>query len=270
MGLLLQGRRYTYIDYTAALSLVLSIVFFALGNRDTPHPQGHAGPGDHGGSDQGDHSDVNTSLALLGVALITVATFFDAFYANFVEKFFFRKANPSSRSEVVAYTGLVSMLYTFVAVVLRGELSPGMAFFTSNRAASVTLLFASLMGYLSLNCNVLVTKLYDCTRTEVVKSSRKIATVIISFIVYPKPLNMQYFFGVLCLIASVYVKHNSAGGGQLSEKKEDSPGLPMSTSMVSMKRTKAVESKADGNKCAPSPGWGVAFGRRGDNSIKGV
>ena len=171
MGLFLQGRRYTSIDYAAALSLILSIVFFALGNRDAQ------------GRDGGDHSEVNTSLALLGVALITVATFFDAFYANFVEKFFFRRAQPSSRSEVVAYTGLVSMAYTFVAVVLRGELSPGLAFFAANRAASVTLLFASLMGYLSLNCNVLVTKLYDCTRTEVVKSSRKIATVVISFVV---------------------------------------------------------------------------------------
>ena len=215
MGLVLQGRSYTITDYSAALALIFSIVFFALGSNGE-HPHAHHVHTHDGTStmttSEGKSASVDAGMALFGVALITIATFLDAIYANYVEKYFFRRRNPSSRSEVIAYTGLVSMMYTFIAVVLNGELVPGLHFFASHSSVALTLFFASVGGYLSLNCNVLVTKLYDCTRTEVVKSSRKIVTVAISFIVYPKPLNIQYLLGALCLVLSVWMKHGSSKG----------------------------------------------------------
>ena len=38
MGLILQGRRYSIRDYSAACALILSIVFFAIGSKDI-HPR---------------------------------------------------------------------------------------------------------------------------------------------------------------------------------------------------------------------------------------
>ncbi len=48
-------------------------------------------------------------------------------------------------------------------------------------------------------------KFYGATNTEIVKSLRKVLSIALSFLIYPKPVNAKYAAGMVATVASLVI-----------------------------------------------------------------
>ena len=54
---------------------------------------------------------------------------------------------------------------------------------------------------------LLLIKFYGATNTEIVKSLRKVLSIVLSFAIYPKPLNGKYLAGLAATCASLVISY---------------------------------------------------------------
>ena len=185
VGRAMQGRRYSGLEYFAAGLLVVGIALFTMGDRA-----------------------VAPNFHVMGVGLVTVGVFADAATSNFEEANFFRREPAASQAEVVLYSSAIGTLYTLLVTAPTGELGPAVAHSVANPNVMVLLVSSAVSGYVSVSFALLLIKAYGATNTEIVKSLRKVLTVAISFVLYPKPLAWQYGVGGALVAGSLALSHH--------------------------------------------------------------
>ncbi len=125
LGTVLQGRRYSSLEYASAALLVLGISLFCLGDVS-----------------------VAPNFHIQGVVLITLALFADAATSNFEEKRFFRIPDPVSQAEVIFCSSLLASALGFAVLLPTGELWPALRHSQTNSTVVPLLSAASVCGYL--------------------------------------------------------------------------------------------------------------------------
>jgi adenosine 3'-phospho 5'-phosphosulfate transporter B3 len=201
----IQGKRYSALEYFSAAVLVAGVALFTLG-------------------------DVSSmpSFNPLGVVLIAIALSVDAVTSNFEEKNFFRIENPCSQAEVLAFASLFGSVWSVASCFISGELSNAIAHSAQYPHTTPMIALFSVMGYLSVTFVLSLIKYFGATETEIVKSLRKVLSIIISFVLYPKPLNWKYGAGFVMVLGSIYLtfelKRQKAAKKE-SENKTEIPGV---------------------------------------------
>jgi len=180
LGTLMQGRRYSFLEYLAAGGLVGGITLFTLGDADTL-----------------------PSFHLAGVGLILLGIAADAATSNFEEKAFFRAVTPASHVEVVAYSSMFGSAWGLLLLLPTGELGAALRHGAKQPQVLPLLVGSSICGYASVSVVLLLIKLYGATVTELVKSMRKVLTVALSFVLYPKPFSWKYAVGGAAVLISL-------------------------------------------------------------------
>lgn len=176
MGTVMQGRRYSGLEYVAALGLIAGATLFILGDAET-----------------------KPDFEVIGVVLIVCGVCADAATSNYEEREFFRVAEPASQPEVMTFASLFGSLWALLLLLPSSELGEALAHSAENPSVVPLLLSSAVCGYVSVSFVLLLINLYGATVTEVVKSMRKILTVTLSFVLYPKPFSAKY---ALCAMAS--------------------------------------------------------------------
>lgn len=148
--------RYSLSQYAIASVLAAGIAVFTLGDK-TP------------------------SFNLVGILFITLGVVFDAITGNFEEKRFF-ETRQCSQAEVVTYSSLFGAVLAVVLLMGTGELQSGLAVGTAHPEVYPLTVLSSSMGYASVAFVLLLIKRFGATVAEVVKSCRKVVTIIISFV----------------------------------------------------------------------------------------
>lgn len=211
IGTFLQGRRYGPNEYLAAVTLVLGIALFTMGD-----------------------ADARPSFDSRGVALIVSALFLDSFAANFEERRLFDVPEPASHAEVVFHANVVGAAFTVGAMAVTGELSmmSESLFGTKTRVVNVSLgdasgetdaetvaassfaavlpatLASAAFGYVSVSFILLLIRHFGASNAEIVKSTRKLVAIAASLVLYPKPAGWKYAGGAACTavgLAYLYV-----------------------------------------------------------------
>ena len=85
---------------------------------------------------------------------------------------------------------------------------------------------AALFGYLSVSFILLLIRHYGASNTEVVKSMRKMVSIALSMMLYPKPWDWKYGAGAVSTTIGLYAlysikrrKYLAAGGGSMEAAK---------------------------------------------------
>ena len=60
----------------------------------------------------------------------------------------------------------------------------------------------SVMGYSSVSFILSLIKYYGATEAEIIKSLRKVLSIVISFVLFPKALNWKYIVGFIAVLVS--------------------------------------------------------------------
>jgi len=192
MGTVMQGRRYSWLEYLAAAGLVLGILLFTLGDAEL-RPDFHP----------------------MGIALIAIGIAADAATSNYEEREFFRLEHPVSQPEVVTYASLFGTLWSLILLLPTDELGPALKHSHAHPSVLPLIFASAVCGYVSVTFVLLLIHLYGATVTEMVKSMRKVLTVVLSFLLYPKPVSAKYLVGglaVLLSLAATHELHRRKGG----------------------------------------------------------
>ena len=184
MGTVIQGRTYSILEYLAAGLLVLGVALFTIGDAEL-RPDFHP----------------------MGIGLITLGVAADAATSNYEERAFFRASPPASQPEVVTYASAFGAVWALLLMLPTDELEEAIAHSIAHPDALVMLVVSSVCGYVSVSFVLLLINLYGATVTELVKSMRKVLTIVLSFVLYPKPISQKYLLGGLAVLVSLVATH---------------------------------------------------------------
>ena len=196
MGAFMQGRRYEKKDYFAAMTLVCGVCLFALGDKASL-PQ----------------------FQPKGVVMIVCALFIEAAAGNFEEKRLFNVSLPASHAEVVMHANIFGLLMTVIGMTLNGEIWPIMGYMSTHHEVCFQAMIAASFGYMSVSFILLSIRQYGATNTEIIKALRKMLSIALSLILYPKPMGWRYvagtavtLFGIVTLYAIKKRRYMKASG----------------------------------------------------------
>jgi len=178
-SVIIVGKKYALKEWISAAVLVAGIILFTLGDVAS-----------------------SPTFAPIGVALIAGALCIDAVCANFEEKNFFRVDNPSSVPEVLCFASMIGTVYGLIPLVASGGLAPAIAHSMQYTNVVPMIMGFSVMGYSSVSFILSLIKYYGATEAEIVKSLRKVMSIVISFALFPKVLNWKYIAGFGAVLVS--------------------------------------------------------------------
>lgn len=190
LGVVYLKKRYTVAQYAAVGLLTAGVVVFTLGDA-----KGRA------------------FFNPVGIAFIVAGSLSDAMAANYEEKVFFSRMGCSA-SEVVLYSSALGSVWALLAEAFTGELLPALRHSWDHLEAVPLMLFASVFGYIAQSGVLLLIKHFGATAAEIVKSCRKVTTILISFMVYGKPWNGYHVAGTLLFVNSVAVERFNSGASK--------------------------------------------------------
>jgi len=180
-GVVILRRQYSWQQYCAGVLLVAGISLFTLGDKD-----------------------MSPKFSTIGVGLISIALICDGATGNMEEKLFFRKQDPCTEAEVILYTSLFALMGGLIVVVATGELLPAASHSFNYIETVPYICLSSCLGYMSVSFILNLIKFFDATTAEIVKSLRKVLQVVMSFIVYSKPVNEKILAGGFLVAAALF------------------------------------------------------------------
>jgi adenosine 3'-phospho 5'-phosphosulfate transporter B3 len=97
---------------------------------------------------------------------------------------------------------LIGTAYGLVPLIASGGLAPALAFSQANPQVVPMIMAFSVMGYSSVSFILSLIKYFGATEAEIVKSLRKVLSIVISFALFPKELNWKYIAGFAAVVVS--------------------------------------------------------------------
>jgi len=221
MGMCYFRKTYTLLEYLAIVLLTAGLIIFSAGN-----------------------SMAETKFDPIGVVIICLALVADALIGNVQE--YVLKTYRASTSELMFYTKLFGLGFLLVTLVATGELLPGMRFMWANRHVYFFFLAFSIAGCVGEFFVLILVQRFGALIAVVTTSIRKVFSVFLSFLVFPKPFTWAYGVGMLLVFSGVgleiFLKNRAASMQVLNRiKAYILSNLPISTSKPSSMPTLEME-----------------------------
>jgi solute carrier family 35 (adenosine 3'-phospho 5'-phosphosulfate transporter), member B3 len=155
---------------------------------------------------------------LLGILLVSVSVVADAFLPNFQERVF---DHGSSRIEVTFFTNIITLGAMTIAFIPTGDLPVAFNYAMANPYALQLFIIYTFLAYIAITFHMALVKEFGGIVTVLVGNTRKAITIVLSFLLFPKPLSIYYAFGGVLVFGSLcgnaYMKEkssNGSGGGK--------------------------------------------------------
>ena len=120
-GILVQGKRYGFLDFVAASLMCIGLILFTLAD-----------------------SMISPRFDLIGVAMISCALLCDALIGNIQEKTM--KQHKASNTEVVLYSYSIGFVYLFAILAFTGDIVKG-ASFCSKVSKRNTIILSEIINF---------------------------------------------------------------------------------------------------------------------------
>lgn len=216
-GVLFFGKKYRMPQWAAATMIITGLVVFSVGD-----------------------SIGDSRFSPLGVTFLVVALCMEVCKAILQEYLLADYANCAS--EVVMYDNLLSGAFSFVVVAANGELFQAVRFMGANEEHSVVhiallLALMSAAGFLGTSIVTAVVGRFGAVSAAMITTVRKASSIVMSYVIFPKPFSMLHFIGGTAFVGGLIVKSsakgakadgratNKAGAGVLPKKKRSSAAL---------------------------------------------
>ncbi|KAK5973388.1 Adenosine 3'-phospho 5'-phosphosulfate transporter 2 [Trichostrongylus colubriformis] len=180
-GIIIQGKRYGWLDLLAAVLMSIGLIMFTLAD-----------------------SSVSPNFDTRGYIMISGALLADAVIGNIQEKNM--KKYGGSSNEMVLYSYSIGSVYLFLFTILSGEFFSAFQFFLENpwKTYGYSVIFA-LFGYLGVNVVLTLIKVCGALVAVTVTTLRKALTITLSFILFSKPFTVDYVWAGLVILLAIYL-----------------------------------------------------------------
>lgn len=119
----------------------------------------------------------------------------------------------SSRIEVTFYTNILTLGAMTLAFTWSGDLPEALAYALANPYAMTLLAIYTIIAYIAITFHMALVKEFGGVTTVLVGNTRKAMTIVMSFIMFPKPTSILYAFGTILvfgsLIGNAYMKEKA-------------------------------------------------------------
>mmetsp|Transcript_38341 Transcript_38341/g.62111 ORF Transcript_38341/g.62111 Transcript_38341/m.62111 type:complete len:409 (-) Transcript_38341:26-1252(-) len=181
VGIVILGKRYHPFEYLAAFCFMLGLAMFTLaGVQTTPN------------------------FNVLGVICLGLALSADAFIGNAQEKLLKRFA--VANTELVQWSYACALLLCMSICIVNGELVLGIQRCMAESDLFLGLLVFAFCGYIGVNVVLVLVNQFGAVTSVVVTSCRKLLTIFLSFILFPKPFTSLYAWATLSLFAGMLLQ----------------------------------------------------------------
>uniref|UniRef100_A0A7N0TX71 UDP-galactose/UDP-glucose transporter 2-like n=2 Tax=Kalanchoe fedtschenkoi TaxID=63787 RepID=A0A7N0TX71_KALFE len=184
MGAFIPGlrRKYPVHEYISAVLLVVGLILFTLADAHT-----------------------SPNFSVIGVIMVSGALVMDAFLGNLQEAIF--SMNPdTTQMEMLFCSTVVGLPFLIPPMLLTGELSKAWTSCSQHPYVYGVLVFEAMATYVGQVSVLSLIALFGAATTAMVTTARKAVTLLLSYILFTKPLTEQHGTGLLLIAMGITLK----------------------------------------------------------------
>ncbi|KAK8692815.1 hypothetical protein V6N13_070422 [Hibiscus sabdariffa] len=184
MGAFIPGlkRKYPIHEYISALLLVIGLILFTLADAQT-----------------------SPNFSIFGVIMISGALVMDAFLGNVQEAIF--TINPdTTQTEMLFCSTVVGIPFLVVPMILTGELFRAWTSCYQHPYVYGVLVFEAMATYVGQVSVLSLIAIFGAATTAMITTARKAVTLLLSYIIFTKPLTEQHGSGLLLIAMGIIMK----------------------------------------------------------------
>ncbi|KAL6965095.1 enolase-phosphatase E1 [Sarracenia purpurea var. burkii] len=184
MGAFIPGlrRKYPPHEYVSALLLVVGLILFTLADAQT-----------------------SPTFSLIGVLMVSGALIMDAFLGNLQEAIF--TMNPeTTQMEMLFCSTIVGMPFLIPPMLLTGELFVAWNSCSQNPYVYGVLVFEAMATFVGQVSVLSLIAIFGAATTAMVTTARKGVTLLLSYLIFTKPLTEQHGTGLLLISMGIALK----------------------------------------------------------------
>ncbi|XP_051124133.1 UDP-galactose/UDP-glucose transporter 4-like [Andrographis paniculata] len=184
MGPFIPGlrRKYPPQEYVSAVLLVVGLILFTLADAQT-----------------------SPNFSILGVLMVSGALIMDAFLGNLQEAIF--TMNPeTTQMEMLFCSTLVGMPFLIPPMLITGELFTAWNSCSEHLYVYGVLVFEAMATFIGQVSVLSLIALFGAATTAMVTTARKAVTLLLSYLIFTKPLTGQHGSGLLLISMGIVLK----------------------------------------------------------------
>ncbi|KAH7841053.1 hypothetical protein Vadar_025001 [Vaccinium darrowii] len=184
MGAFIPGlrRKYPPREYLSAVLLVVGLILFTLADAQT-----------------------SPNFSLIGVIMVSGALVMDAFLGNLQEAIF--TMNPeTTQMEMLFWSTLVGMPFLLPPMFLTGEFNEAWNSCYQHPYVYGVLVFEAIATFVGQVSVLSLIAVFGAATTAMVTTARKAVTLLLSYLIFTKPLTVQHVGGLLLLSLGIGMK----------------------------------------------------------------
>ena len=177
-SLLILNASFTLLEYASAVCLVVAACAFSLGDSDT-----------------------NIEFPVKGIVIVCLSLVGDAVHSTTQDALL--REHRASTSEMMLFTNFFAACACLLYISVNGELSAAVAYCQLYPQAYALFVLRSGVIYLGVLCFALMIKSSGVVVATGVTTVRKIVSILLSFLFFPKPWSSKYLWGGVLFAASL-------------------------------------------------------------------
>ncbi|KAI4372213.1 hypothetical protein MLD38_010476 [Melastoma candidum] len=184
MGAFIPGlrRKYPLHEYVSALLLVIGLILFTLADAQT-----------------------SPNFSLIGVMMITGALIFDSFLGNVQEAIF--TLNPeTTQMEMLFCSTVVGLPFLIPPMLITGELFRAWNSCSEHPYVYGVLIFEAMATFVGQVSVLSLIAIFGAATTAMITTARKAVTLLLSYVIFTKPLTEQHASGLLLIAMGIILK----------------------------------------------------------------
>ncbi|KAJ4835652.1 putative glycosidase CRH2 [Turnera subulata] len=184
MGAFIPGlrRKYPPHEYVSALLLVVGLILFTLADAQT-----------------------SPNFQILGVLMISGALIMDSLMGNLQEAIF--TMNPeTTQIEVLFCSTVVGLPILLLPMIFTGELFKAWTSCAQHPYVYGVLVFEALATFIGQVSVLSLIAIFGAATTAMITTARKAVTLLLSYMIFTKPLTEQHGSGLLLITMGIILK----------------------------------------------------------------
>ncbi|XP_044501829.1 UDP-galactose/UDP-glucose transporter 2-like [Mangifera indica] len=184
MGAFIPGlrRKYPVHEYVSALLLVVGLILFTLADAQT-----------------------SPNFSMIGVIMVSGALIMDSFLGNLQEAIF--TMNPeTTQMEMLFCSTVVGLPFLIPPMILTGELFKAWNSCSQHLYVYGVLVFEAMATFIGQVSVLSLIALFGAATTAMVTTARKAVTLLLSYLIFTKPLTEQHGTGLLLIAMGIALK----------------------------------------------------------------
>lgn len=204
MGAFIPGlrRKYPPHEYVSAVLLVVGLILFTLADAST-----------------------SPNFSVLGVVMVSGALVLDSLMGNLQEAIF--TTNPeTTQMEMLFCSTVVGLPFLVPPMVLTGELFTAWNSCSQHPYVYAVLVFEAMATFVGQVSVLSLIAIFGAATTAMITTARKAVTLLLSYMIFTKPLTEQHGTGLLLIGMGIILKLLPENKAPVSTRQQAPPPRP--------------------------------------------